>query len=168
MRVLLLKSVFIFTFIFAFILFDTGLVQGSNRASNSDLREVTTTFVIEKVSKEKLSYSLIKDGQQGHRLEQKVLLPKLKITTRRISNNDAQSFDSQFVALFIDTKYSDSSESSESSKSSKSSEAKVKKSCSSFFKLTMRGDEHTVCSDEKRKIKIVNNFLDKIKLELIR
>ena len=146
-------------FIISLVLVTQAQAQDTNSASNFDLRGSSTTFIIEKLGQEKLSYALVKDGEQGHRLEKKSSLsmaPKVSIITRRISNSDAQALDHRFVSLFVNAKYGDLAESD------------TKKKCTSFFKLAMRGEVYIVCSDEQKKIKIVNSFLETIKQELIR
>ena len=131
-----------------------SMAQTPNPELNSDLRGSSATFIIEQNGAHNLRYALVKDNQQGHALEKKSLDSEGNIISRRISNDTADSFDSKFVRIFVASKYENARD--------------TKQKCSVTFKLSMRGDEHIVCSHEKKQIEIVDNFLKVIKDELVR
>ena len=151
-------TVYIISFLTLNLIFNICWAIGPKQVSNNDLRGFSQTFVIEHIGKENLSYSLLKDNQNGHRIEKRSsnLNGKLnnKIVTRRISTQVATLFDDEFVSLFFNAKYQLPNYAGSD--------------CKSVYKLSMRGDKQIICSQEKNKVKNLDNFLTKIKKELFK
>jgi hypothetical protein len=119
------------------------------KAKNNDLRHGKPVFTIENSDKNSTSYALLENNGKDHSLEKSKA--KSDSIVRRISGTDATRIDELFVSVFVDMKYM--------------MPAYKGKNCRTLFKLTMRGEEQTICKDEKDKLKKLETFVSSFEKE---
>lgn len=115
---------------------------------NNDLRKQYVLFHIKDMSeKNTIEYKM--NSSNGSQFNF-VLIEKDKvIKKKKMSFKEAQALDEKFVDKFITFKYLMKSEDL--------------KKCNNSFYLNLRGEELTICKDEKKKNQEMHTFLQKLK-----
>lgn len=147
---------------FATLLFLDSAFGQTNEAEkmktrNNDLRGEKAMFAVTSYQKDWESVALLVTGNDQYLFDISPAKAGSGEDARRlkVSNKFAQEADGEFVKKFIELKYETA--------------RKTGKRCRNAFTLSLRGEEHKVCEDEKTKVdqiaKIIKNLKDRLRLE---
>lgn len=116
------------------------------KTSNFDLRSEKILSSIQKHGKVQVSYQILQGIGDEYFLDTRIAK---KLERIKISNRDALQYDKYFVSKFIHLKYSLPSFKG--------------KSCRKSFSLSMRGETQDICYEEKDKLVVMDQLVNKIK-----
>lgn len=143
------KLLILFSF-FTHFTFAQGYIRPEQKTQNNDLRSFKNLFEITSLEDDGSSYKLnVLNGDQF------ILIFGASNENQRISSVESEKIDNKFVSEFIKMKYSMN---------------RVSQGlCFKRYRLVMRGEDHEVCKDERKKVKIIEeviNSMNELKKEV--